>query len=190
MIKAEYTDKTLIVDILTKSFETNQSVNYLVKQDKHRIRRIKALMEYSFNVCYSFGDVFLSNDRKACALILYPDKKKMTIMSIWFDLKLIFQAIGIAGIGKTIKREALIKNMQPTTNMAYLWFIGVNPLYQHIGTGSKLLNEVIVNSIQKGLPIYLETSTLRNLPWYQRFDFQVYGQITLTYTLYFLKRAF
>lgn len=38
MIKAVYTDKALIVDILTKSFDTNQSVNYIVKQDENRLK--------------------------------------------------------------------------------------------------------------------------------------------------------
>lgn len=36
MQKAEYNDKDLIVDILTKSFDTNQSVNYIVKQDEKK----------------------------------------------------------------------------------------------------------------------------------------------------------
>jgi len=76
MKKAEYNDKDLIVDILTKSFETNQSVNYIVKQDSKRLSRIRSLMDYSFEVCHSFGDVFLSDDNKACALVLYPDKKR------------------------------------------------------------------------------------------------------------------
>ena len=62
MIKAAYSDKNLVVDILTDSFETNQSVNYIVKQDKKRVNRIRSLMDYSFEVCYSFGEVFLSDN--------------------------------------------------------------------------------------------------------------------------------
>jgi len=82
MKKADYQDKNLVVDILTKSFDTNQSVNYIVKQDKKRIKRVCALMDYSFEVCNLFGNVFLSDNKKACALILYPDKKKTTFKSI------------------------------------------------------------------------------------------------------------
>lgn len=71
--------------------------------------------------------------------------------------------------------------------MAYLWFIGVDPLYQRSGIGSRLLKEVIADAGAKGLPIYLETSTERNLPWYQRFGFRIYDELHLTYVLYFLK---
>ena len=59
MKKADHNDKNLVVDILTKSFDTNQSVNYIVKQDQKRVKRISALLNYSFEVCHMFGDVFL-----------------------------------------------------------------------------------------------------------------------------------
>lgn len=72
--------------------------------------------------------------------------------------------------------------------MAYLWFIGVNYLFQHAGTGSNLLNEVIEFAQQKDLPVFLETSTNENLPWYNRFGFQIYSELELGYKLFFLKR--
>ncbi len=70
MIRADYKDKELIVDILTNSFNDNKSVNYIIKQDDKRLQRIRNLMDYSIEVCYEFGDVFLSNDKTGCALIV------------------------------------------------------------------------------------------------------------------------
>lgn len=188
MKKAEYTDKALIVDILTKSFDTNQSVNYIVKQDEKRIKRVSVLMDYSFEVCYAFGDVFLSDDKKACGLVLYPDKKKTTVKSILLDVKLILSCVGIENIKKTLNRESMIKNIQPKELMYYLWFIGVDPEYQNTGIGSIFLDELIEDSKLKGRPIYLETSTLKNLPWYEKFDFKIYHEAELSYKLFFLKR--
>ena len=188
MIKATHDDKKLIVELLSGSFEHNQSVNYIIRQDTKKPERIRALMEYSIEICSLFGEVWLSDDKEACALILFPHEKKTTFRSIYLDLKLIFRAIGLGGIGKTMKREALIKEKQPKEKMAYLWFIGVNPMYQHTGIGSSLLTEVIADSEVKGLPVFLETSTLQNLPWYKRFGFHIYDELNLTYKLYFLKR--
>lgn len=188
MKKAEYTDKALIVDILTKSFESNQSVNYIVKQDEKRIKRVSALMDYSFEVCYAFGDVFLSDDKKACALVLYPDKKKTTVKSVLLDLKLILSCVGIENIKKTLNRESRIKKIQPKEIMYYLWFIGVDPVYQNTGIGSVFLDELIEDSKLKRRPIYLETSTLKNLPWYQKYGFNIYHEADLSYKLFFLKR--
>ena len=188
MKNANYKDKSLVIDILTKSFDTNQSVNYIAKQDGKRLKRISALMDYSFEVCYMFGDVFLSDDRKACALILYPDKKKTTLKSILLDIKLIFSCIGVENIKKALVRESKIKQLQPKTTMYYLWFIGVDPEHQNEGIGSVLLDEIINDSKNKQRPIYLETSTLKNLPWYKKYGFQIYNELELSYKLFFLKR--
>ena len=113
MKQAKYKEKNLIVDILTQSFESNQSVNYIIPQDKKRIKRIQALIDYSFEVCYLFGDVFISDDNKACALIVYPEKKKTTLKSILLDVKLAIRCVGIKNIKKTLAREVLIQKIQP-----------------------------------------------------------------------------
>jgi ribosomal protein S18 acetylase RimI-like enzyme len=190
MIKANVGDKNLIGSLLEESFKDNLSVNFIVRQDEIRLKRIRVLMDYSFEVCFRFGEVWLSDDGKACALILYPHLKKTTFLSIWLDVMLIFKVISFRGIFKALRRETLIKKLQPKEKMAYLWFIGVNPLYQRLGIASKLLQEIIEDADKKNLPLYLETSTIRNLPWYERFGFQIYDQLDLGYTLYFLKRKF
>lgn len=188
MIKAAHSQKDLVIDILSKSFEDNKSVNYIVKQDNKRSERIKALMNYSFEVCYAFGEVFLSDDKKACALVLFPDQKRTTVKSILLDINLILSCVGIGNIKKALSRESKIKSLQPKEEMYYLWFIGVEPKYQHTGAGTKLLNEIIEDSQRKDRSIFLETSTIKNLPWYKRFGFDVYNELDLGYDLFFLKR--
>ncbi|MCO5238928.1 MAG: GNAT family N-acetyltransferase [Chitinophagaceae bacterium] len=188
MKKANLEDRKLIVDILTESFDANHSVNYIIKQDSKRKKRIQALMNYSFDVCRAFGDVFLSDDNKACALIIYPDKKKATLKSTLLDIKLIFQSVGFGNIGKTLKREKLISSIQPQIPMSYLWFIGVDPVVQNEGIGSKLLQEIIDYSNVNNRSVYLETSTIRNLSWYEKFGFEIYSEQYLTYHLYFFKK--
>lgn len=188
VMEATYSDKALVVDILAQSFDDNQSVNYIVQQDQNRPKRIKALMDYSFEVCYAFGKVFLSDDRKACALVLFPDQKRTSLKSILLDVKLILSSVGISNIQKALSREAKIKNLQPKELMYYLWFIGVDPKYQNTGAGTKLLNEIIEDSSRKKRQIFLETSTLKNLPWYKKFGFDIYNELDLGYKLFFLKR--
>jgi len=188
MIKAEEVDKTTVITILSNSFKENQSVNYIVRNNKNSFERIKALMDYSFELCSMFGEVWLSDDKKACALVLFPQDKRTTAKSIWLDIKLIFQAIGIFGITKTLRREAQIHKIQPKEKMAYLWFIGVEPDAQQKGIGSKLLRQLTLRFTVLNLPLYLETSTQKNIPWYQSFGFEIYNQINLGYSLYFLQR--
>lgn len=190
MINASYEDKDLIIEILTNSFDKNESVNYIAKQDHKRIERIKSLMDYSFEMCHNYGNVYLTDDKKGCALVLYPHKKESSLKNILLDIKLILRCIGIENISKAIKRESAIKHLQPKIPMYYLWFIGVDTKHQNKGIGSELLNFIITDSIEKQLPVFLETSTLKNLPWYQKFGFKIYNELQLSYKLFFLKKEY
>lgn len=145
-------------------------------------------MEYSFDICYLFGRVLLSDDRKGCALIVLPEKKKTTFRSVLLDLKLIFSCIGLSNVKKAMKRETMIKAFQPKEPICYLWFIGVEPNEQNKGIGSNLLVEIMKESESDKRTICLETSTPKNLPWYQKFGFTIYNELNLGYKLFFLKR--
>lgn len=188
MIKANYADKSIVIDILSESFDTNKSINYVAKQDEKRLERIRNLMDYSFELCYLFGDVYLSDDKNGCLLVLYPDKKKTNLKTILLDLKLAISCIGLGRIFKVLERETKIKKHHPKTPIYYLWFIGVKPSAQKQGIGSSLLQEAIKESKNQGKDIYLETSTLPNLPWYKKFGFNIMTELDLTYKLYILKR--
>ena len=181
MITGEDAHRQLVIDILSTSFDDNQSINSIVKQDAKRRQRIRCLMGYCFDVCLKSGDVYISDDEKACALVLLPELKKV---SIWQNLSLILNCIGIRNILSVIEREKLLKSHHPVEQFYYLWFIGVFPEFQNTGIGSKFFEEVLDAYDKNKRPVYLETSVLRNISWYQKYGFKVYHEVKLGYTLY------
>jgi ribosomal protein S18 acetylase RimI-like enzyme len=189
MKKALPSQKAQVIEILTESFDENKSVNYVVKQDEIRKERIRGLMSYSYNVCNAFGEVWFSEDEQACALVLYPDKKRTTLSAVLWDIKLAVSVIGLSRVSQVLARESKIKRFHPKHPFSYLWFIGVNPKLQNSGKGSRLLEEVIEHSERDSRPIYLETSVDRNLPWYKKFGFEIFQSFDLTYALYMMRRA-
>lgn len=189
MIKGSYSDRELFVDILTESFDTNISVNFVVKKDKKRSKRIKLLMEYSFDLCFLFGDVFLTDDRNGCALVLYPEKKRTNLKTILLDIKLVILSIGLFRIGKVLDRDSKIKKYYPTDNRRfYLWFIGVQRQYQRKGIGTALLNDLIAESISQHKPIYLETSMESNVSFYEKHGLKVYHTLNEPHQLFMIRR--
>ena len=188
MIEATYSDKNIIVDILANSFDENKSVNYIIKQDNRRKERIRQLMNYSFDVCNSFGRVLLSENKKACVLVVFPDKKRTTLRSALWDIRLITNCIGFGGVTRAMSREKKIKSLQPKDLLYYLWFIGVDPEEQNKGFGGALLTEIIHEAEMHDRILCLETSTEKNIPWYQKFGFTIYNELDIGYRLFFLKR--
>jgi len=66
-------------------------------------------MEYSFNLGISCGEIFISDNQKACTILLYPDKKPPILKRIIYDVDLAINCIGITNIFKVLKREKQIK---------------------------------------------------------------------------------
>lgn len=188
MERADNSDRDIIVNILINSFRDNKSVNYIIKQDSKKELRLKRLMEYSHDVCKLSGDVFITEDKSGCALIVKPETKKPLIKSTLLDVKFVMGCLGIGNIKKAMSRESIIKSQHPEGLLYYLWFIGVDPAKQNQGLGSSLLKDVIAEGKTDNRTICLETSTLKNIPWYQSFGFSIYKELDFGYKLFCLKK--
>lgn len=182
-------DKHRILDILCAAFDANRSVNAIAGTAAGRARRIRALMDYSIETCHRFGRIYLSDDRVACALVLYPDLKHISPATLLLDLGLVARCIGLRRLRPTLQREARIKARHPATPFTYLWFIGVDPAVQGHGHGSRLLQTVLDDSSELGRPVCLETSTEANLPWYRAFGFAPYYAAPAPFPLHFLRHG-
>ncbi|MEP2771549.1 MAG: GNAT family N-acetyltransferase [Fulvivirga sp.] len=182
--KATFQDRAKIIEILVSSFQDNLSIKYVLKRENGK-KAIGALMSYSFDVCMKFGEVLITENREACALLLFSEKKKTIIK---WDIKLALRAIGLNRIFKVLSRESKIKSKHPNRPYLYLWFIGVDPKKQKCGYGSILLNKVIEISDANGLDIFLETSTKSNIPWYLKNGFEIYDKLYFDYTLSLLRK--
>ena len=186
---AKLNDKEKVVDILTASFISNKSVDYIVVNDSSRIDRIKELMSYSFDTCMSFGKVFLSDNELGCALVSFPERKKTTIKSLMQELRLVLFGIGLKNALKAMSREKRISSHYPQQPIYYLWFIGVLPDYQSRGVGSGLLSDILVDAKHENRSVFLETSTFKNIHWYKKFGLNVYHELDFGYKLYLISQA-
>ncbi|ERM83059.1 hypothetical protein P872_06185 [Rhodonellum psychrophilum GCM71 = DSM 17998] len=187
MKRATKSDQEKVVSILVDAFKDNKSILYIAGKEENKIR---FLMSYSFVSCLRNGDVFVSKDGESCALLQFFDKKKFSIREIYWDLRLILKTIGLANVAKVLSREAFIKKHYPKENFTYLWFIGVNPKKQGLGAGTELLKNVLEYSQNLRRPVYLETSTKKNIPWYIQNGFQVYETSDrFGFPFYFLKNG-
>ena len=164
---AEEKDTNLIVDMISDTFKDNKSILYLTGEKKGHLKRIKYLAEYSLKKGFLFGDVFLSDDRKACAVLIDPKKEIISFKSILLDIKLVFQVLQIVRVPKAWKREKIIKSFHPKDKShIHFWFLSTSRKNQGKGIGTKLIKEI--KEYYNGRVIYFETSTKRNLNLYDR----------------------
>ena len=178
-----------IVEMLSEAFADNLSVNYVLKQDRHQPQRIRRLMQYALATCHDFGDVWLSEDERACALTVLPDTKRTTFATVQRDISLALSVTGLRNVYRTLQRETRVQACHPNEPFCHLWFVGVAKDAQRQGLGSQLLQELIDHYQPQQRAIYLETSTLQNVPWYQKFGLEVYDELNFSYPLYMMRRT-
>ena len=83
----------------------------------------------------------------------------------------------------------LLADRGPLLERLYLWFIGVQPSMQNNGVGEQLMSELLAESERMKRPVYLETSTMKNLPWYKKFGLDVYNQLNFGYNLFLIRNG-
>jgi hypothetical protein len=194
MKKAELSDKEKVVKIICESFNTNPHVNYILKKDEKRDKRLAALSEYAFYFGMRRNGVYLTDDGQGVSIIFEYNKVKMNFYDYWRQLILIFKCFTVSRAYWVYKVEKQIKlNRASNVNFLYLWFFGVTNETLGTSNGRDMMKFIFDMSLNKKLPIYLETSLRRNSVIYKRYGFEEYNVFETEkkdLTMWYLKRPY
>jgi GNAT superfamily N-acetyltransferase len=72
-----------------------------------------------------------------------------------------------------------IEKAHPKEPHWYLAVLGTDPAHQGKGIGASLLGPMLERCDREGIPAYLESSKLGNVPYYERFGFKVTGEVNV-----------
>ena len=191
MRKAIKADKQLVSEILVSAFsplKESNSVNLIVKQDEKRIERMHILMEYLFEKAFSFGAIFISDNNSACLLLKFPHREKITLKSIWQDLKLVYGCIGIKRVFGILKRQRIARQNYPKENHIRPIIMGVKDESKGKGTAARLMIAVKNEFKNTTLPVIIDAASENNTYLYQKFGFKIIKkEESLGFPIYFLR---
>jgi hypothetical protein len=175
MRKANISDEKLIVEIISESFIHNPSVLSVIKNDNKKKQRIAELAKYAFRTAVRRNGVYISSDNEGVAICYKYNEKKESLIDYWNQLNLVIKSIGISRVLKILKREEFVKKFRPVSGeYFYFWFFGVTNKGKGKGAAMELKDAIIKESLNKKLPIFLETSVEKNKSVYERYGFEVY----------------
>ena len=177
MIKATPKHKQLVVDILVSAFkdvEEENSINFLVGEGEGRIKRMQYLMGYLFDCSMLFGEVYLTENKKSCLLLSFSDKERVNLKSIYLDLKVLFQCIGVQNSFELYRRQKIIKQHYPK-NENYIKPVIMGSLNDAYGSGSaaRLVISVMKKYKENKKPVIVDTVSEYNINLYKKFGFKV-----------------
>lgn len=176
---AEKKDKKRIVDIICESYDSNPSVNWVIKNDKHRARRIRVLAEYAFDMAYRRKGVYISSNNEGITICYKYNVRKESLGDYIGQAKLALFSIGVSRALKILKREGYTKKTRPANGeFLYFWFWGVSDKARGSSAAKESKDYIFELSKNLQLPIYLETSVPQNKRVYERYGFETYDTWT------------
>jgi ribosomal protein S18 acetylase RimI-like enzyme len=164
-------------EVLGRAFYDDPLAQYVIPDDARRARLLSSYYGTAVRYCLRYGEIYTTSDVQGVACWLPPDHALPTIGRI---LGLGLDALPLRllpwDLLRAFNTEDYTSSMHQRSAPAqhwYLWVLGVDPLYQRRGVGSRLMRPILARADADGMPCYLETEKEVNLPFYQRHGFKV-----------------
>jgi ribosomal protein S18 acetylase RimI-like enzyme len=187
LYKVEKKDIPQAGAVLANAFQ-HDSVWRMFFKDEATINQKGTLYESPIRYCLKYGEVYAASERlEGIAAWTSGDLADLTIWRLIRSGAIISGMKAMSVCTKLARKQARIfkpLEVDRKANMKgrayiYLLIIGVVVEFQGQGFGRKLLEALIGESEQAGIPIYTETQTEKNVRFYERLGFRSIKQVTL-----------
>jgi len=122
--------------------------------------------------------VFADESDRGVAIWKAPNKWKMPTGDMLRALPSMLRAFGTKA-PRMIGAISAIEKVHPKEEHYYLEALGTRQDMQSKGVGSAVIRHMLDRCDAEGLPAYLESSNLRNVPFYARHGFETTGEIVV-----------
>jgi ribosomal protein S18 acetylase RimI-like enzyme len=176
-VHATAADLPQLVDTLASAFHDDPLTNWIFSDEAERPRQLQEWMRFSCEMGLTRGHFYSAGGHKAAAIWSPPD------VNLFDDLwgprvaQLLQRELGeragsvIAGLARAMDTP------HATEPHFYLFTLGTHADHQGGGLGAQVLEDVLAICDKQGLPAHLESSNIRNVPFYQRHGFEVVSEI-------------
>ena len=166
-------DEAGAIGVLTLAFSGDPMARWSLPDPVKYLATFSSIARAFGGSAFENGTAYIANGFTGAALWLPPDAAPDEE-----SLRRLFDENTDDDIKKDM--QGIFEQMEkfhPTEPHWYLPMIGVDPAHQGAGVGSALMTEALKAVDRDGLIAYLESSNPKNIPLYQRYGFEVIGEI-------------
>ncbi len=173
------------VDALTDSFQDDPLWNVVFRDDRNEGRSRRAFFECPLRYGLSYGKVYASSPALEGIAVWVPGR--LSDMSFWRMLRCGAVRAAMGMDKESVRRLKVLsdtvvpdrKRHMKGRSYSYVMIIGVRSEHQGQGVGSRLMQAITAECDAAGEPLYLETETEANLPFYAKHGFDVIERVML-----------
>lgn len=172
--KAESDELRVIADILGDAFEDDPVMRWVTPKKSYA----RYAFELTLPACIGHGHTYITRDRTGAASWLPPGvglESPVNLGVIWKGLT----EYGPGSLIRGVTTLAQTQKHHPKQDHYYLFTIGSLRSAHGRGVGSALMREVLAKCDEEHMPAYLESSNVKNLPFYRKHGFEVVDELRL-----------
>jgi GNAT superfamily N-acetyltransferase len=177
--RATAADLPALARVMADAFHDDPSNRAFWFRERTRLRRLERFFaELSIPPALAHGAVFTTSDLSGGAIWLPSEAMQMGLVE---QARLMVAIARISGgeTSRVLRTLAALDHVHPTEPHWFLPQIGVAPARQGQGLGSALLRPMLDHLDAIGMPAYLESTSARGRPLYERHGFEAYDVVSL-----------
>jgi ribosomal protein S18 acetylase RimI-like enzyme len=165
---------------LADAFRDDPMMTWIYPDAATRPEMLPAFMRVAIDIAFPHGHVYATAGNGAAALWSPPDVDLFDDDAVSKMFTLLGEQLGdrSADVGTGLmKITAEHPHDEPHF---YLFVLGTASAHQSKGLGSALVSDVLERCDRQGMGAYLESSNIRNVPFYERHGFKVMSEIEVS----------
>jgi len=166
-------DVPALVGVLARAFDADPVVGWVVRQDAGRRAAIEWVFRLVLEMALRHGVVEVTDDLAAVAVWEPPGRRGAGRLREAWRLPGYVRAVGFRRLVRVSAAVAAMEACRPRQPHWYLADLAVEPSLQGRGTGGALLAHGLERADRDLMPAYLESSSARNRPLYERHGFRL-----------------
>ncbi len=165
---------------LTDAFADDSMMAWIYPEPGMRLAQVPAFMRAALDIGFPHGHVYTAGANTAAAIWAPPDVDLFDDQAITTLFGLLSEQLGPRAeeVGKGL--ASIAEHHPHHIPHFYLFVMGTAQAVQGTGIGSRMLHEILDRCDRQGLGAYLESSDVRNIPFYARHGFNVLTEVNVS----------
>ena len=168
-----------VAEAISRGFQDNEIWEWMVPDDERRARLLPRYYEFLIRrVFMPRGEAWATEDLRGGALWNGPTGHGLRALEQVREA-LIMARGGPGALRRGGRYDATVTKRHPKGPYYYLLTLSIDPAAQRHGQGSALMAPLIERCDSQGAGAFLETQRESNVPFYERFGFQLTERIQI-----------
>jgi GNAT superfamily N-acetyltransferase len=184
-------DHARLAEVLVRAFWPDPFHRWLFPDEASRAARQKVFFERVLAIYGRYGAVLTTPGLCGAALWDPPRDGGPSLAELAAFVFRVLPVFGLRSL-RIAQGMAPMTALHPDEPHWYLAVLGTDPAEQRSGVGTALLRPVLARCDRDGIAAYLEASRIENVPYYERFGFEVVAPLAMPSqgpVIYRMKRA-